>query len=103
MTGGPATGSPAAAGEDAPAAWRRTALAFIAAAGSGRLDLPLPGSGATWDRFSAFADLAEEDLSLARLGGDTPTRSRSSLSSAGRRRLPAAAGGCGRRTRRDRT
>jgi alkylation response protein AidB-like acyl-CoA dehydrogenase len=65
---GPATGGPATDGQDAPAAWRRTALAFITAVESGRLDLPLPGSGATWDRFSAFADLAEEDLSLARLG-----------------------------------
>jgi len=52
----------------AAAAWQRTALAFISAVESGRLDVPLPGSGATWPRFSAFADLAEEDLSLARLG-----------------------------------
>ena len=34
----------------------------------GRLDLPLPGAGATRDRWAAFADLAGEDLSLARLG-----------------------------------
>jgi alkylation response protein AidB-like acyl-CoA dehydrogenase len=52
--------------EQAPA-WRRSARAFIAAAAAGRLDLPLPGSGQTRDRFAAFADLAEEDLSLARL------------------------------------
>jgi alkylation response protein AidB-like acyl-CoA dehydrogenase len=51
-----------------PAAWQRTAGAFTAAVESGRLDLPLPGSGATWERWAAFADLAEEDLSLARLG-----------------------------------
>jgi alkylation response protein AidB-like acyl-CoA dehydrogenase len=51
----------------AAAAWQRTALAFVSAVESGRLDLPLPGSGATWQRFAAFADLAEEDLSLARL------------------------------------
>src|SRR5580704_8280521 len=51
-----------------PAAWQRTAGAFTAAVESGRLDLPLPGSGATWQRWAAFADLAEEDLSLARLG-----------------------------------
>ena len=52
-----------------PAApWQRTALAFVSAVESGRLDVPLPGSGATWQRLAAFADLAEEDLSLARLG-----------------------------------
>jgi alkylation response protein AidB-like acyl-CoA dehydrogenase len=48
--------------------WQRTAAAFTAAVESGRLDLPLPGAGATWERWAAFADLAEEDLSLARLG-----------------------------------
>jgi alkylation response protein AidB-like acyl-CoA dehydrogenase len=47
--------------------WQRTARAFAAAAESGRLDLPLPGAGATWDRWAALADLAGEDLSLARL------------------------------------
>ena len=63
MTGGwrPADGG-------APAEWQRTAQEFAAAVESGRLDLPLPGSGATWQRWAAFADLAEEDLSLARLG-----------------------------------
>ena len=54
-------------GKDGPAAWQRTALAFAAAVESGRLDLPLPGSGATRQRWAAFADLAGEDLSLARL------------------------------------
>ena len=49
-------------------AWRRTADAFAAAAAAGRLDLPLPGSGATWERWAALADLAGEDLSVARLG-----------------------------------
>jgi alkylation response protein AidB-like acyl-CoA dehydrogenase len=49
-------------------AWQRTAAAFTTAVESGRLDLPLPGAGATWERWAAFADLAEEDLSLARLG-----------------------------------
>jgi hypothetical protein len=34
---------------------------------SGRLDLSLPGSGRTRERWAALADLAEEDLSLARL------------------------------------
>ena len=56
------------AGESVPAAWQRTAQVFAAAVESGRLNLPLPGSGATWQRWAAFADLAEEDLSLARLG-----------------------------------
>ena len=47
--------------------WQRAARAFTAASAAGRLDLPLPGSGQTGDRWAAFADLAEEDLSLARL------------------------------------
>ena len=55
-------------GGGAPAAWQRTALAFVSAVESGRLDVPLPGSGGTRQRWAAFADLAEEDLSLARLG-----------------------------------
>ena len=54
--------------EGGSAAWQRTASAFIAAVDSGRLDLPLPGAGATRDRWAAFAGLAGEDLSLARLG-----------------------------------
>jgi alkylation response protein AidB-like acyl-CoA dehydrogenase len=49
------------------AAWELTARAFAAAVASGDLDLPLPGSGATRQRWAAFADLAGEDLSLARL------------------------------------
>jgi alkylation response protein AidB-like acyl-CoA dehydrogenase len=48
--------------------WQRTARAFAVAVESGRLDLPFPGSGKTRERWAAFADLAEEDLSLARLG-----------------------------------
>jgi alkylation response protein AidB-like acyl-CoA dehydrogenase len=48
--------------------WRRIAGMFAAAIESGRLDLPSPGSGKTRERWAAFADLAEEDLSLARLG-----------------------------------
>jgi alkylation response protein AidB-like acyl-CoA dehydrogenase len=51
-----------------PSAWQRTARAFAAAVESGRLDLPRPGSGATRRRWAAFADLAADDLSLARLG-----------------------------------
>jgi hypothetical protein len=53
---------------DSPPAWRTTAAAFTAAVESGRLDLPLPGSGRTWERWARLADLAAEDLSLARLG-----------------------------------
>src|ERR1700731_996232 len=44
-----------------------TAAAFAAAVKSGRLNLPLPGSGRTRERWAALADLAGEDLSLARL------------------------------------
>ena len=55
-------------GTTAPAEWQRAACAFVSAVESCRLDLPLPGSGGTWRRWAAFADLAEEDLSLARLG-----------------------------------
>jgi alkylation response protein AidB-like acyl-CoA dehydrogenase len=61
------TGGWGSADGSAPAAWQRTAQEFAAAVESGRLDLPLPGSGATWQRWAAFTDLAEEDLSLARL------------------------------------
>jgi hypothetical protein len=42
--------------------------AFAAAVESGRLDLPLPGQGRTWERWAALARLADQDLSLARLG-----------------------------------
>ena len=54
-------------GDRGTAEWQRTARAFVGAVDSGRLDLPLPGGGATGVRWSAFADLAGEDLSLARL------------------------------------
>ena len=40
---------------------------FAAAVESGRLDLPLPGGGRTYERWAVLADLAGEDLSLARL------------------------------------
>lgn len=49
------------------AAWLPAAAAFRAAVESGRLDLPLPGSGRTRERWAALADLAGEDLSVARL------------------------------------
>jgi alkylation response protein AidB-like acyl-CoA dehydrogenase len=55
-------------GQGTPAEWQRTALAFVSAVESGALDIPLPGSGFTQERWAAFADLASEDLSLARLG-----------------------------------
>jgi alkylation response protein AidB-like acyl-CoA dehydrogenase len=54
--------------EGTAGAWQRTARAFAEAVESGRLDIPLPGSGSTSERWAAFADLAREDLSLARLG-----------------------------------
>ena len=54
-------------GEGALPAWQRAARAFTAAVESGRLDVPLPGSGATWERWAAFAAIAGEDLSLVRL------------------------------------
>jgi alkylation response protein AidB-like acyl-CoA dehydrogenase len=46
---------------------RSACAAFAAAVDSGRLSLPSPGSGRTRERWAAFMDLAEEDLSLARL------------------------------------
>ncbi len=59
--------APDAAGMAEPAAWQPAAAAFRAAVESGRLDLPLPGSGRTRERWARFAELAGEDLSLARL------------------------------------
>jgi hypothetical protein len=57
----------AAAGRTEPAAWQSAAAAFRVAVGSGRLDLPLPGSGRTRERWAGFAELAGQDLSVARL------------------------------------
>ena len=56
-------------GDEHVTAWpgAATAAAFVHAVRSGRLDLPLPGSGRTRERWAVLADLAEEDLSLARL------------------------------------
>jgi hypothetical protein len=56
-----------AAGQHDGDGWAGTAAAFAEAAGAGRLDLPLPGGGRTWERWMVFADLAEDNLSLARL------------------------------------
>jgi len=58
LTGGPLTGDWAAT---------RTAAAFTAAVESGLLNLPWPGSGRTSERWAVLADLAGEDLSVARL------------------------------------
>lgn len=41
--------------------------AFQVAVDNGRLDLPLPGSGSTLQRWRALVDLAAEDLCVARL------------------------------------
>jgi alkylation response protein AidB-like acyl-CoA dehydrogenase len=63
----PAVPDQAGRGGEEPAPWQVTGQAFRAAVDSGRLDLPLPGSGRTRERWAAFADLAGEDLSVARL------------------------------------
>ena len=44
-----------------------TAAAFAYAVKSGRLNLPLPGGGRTRERWAVLAELAEDDLCLARL------------------------------------
>lgn len=54
-------------GEGGNWAGAQTARAFAQLAESGGLDLPLPGSGRTRERWAALAELAETDLSLARL------------------------------------
>src|SRR5690242_6794940 len=56
-------------GDDSAGTWpgSATATAFAEEAGSGRLNLPLPGGGRTRERWAVLADLAGEDLSLARL------------------------------------
>ena len=57
------------AGDDHAGSWpgAATASAFADAVESGRLNLPLPGGGRTRERWAVLADLAAEDLSLARL------------------------------------
>ena len=56
-------------GDDRAGSWSgaRVAAAFARAVESGRLNLPLPGGGRTRERWAVLAQLAEEDLSLARL------------------------------------
>jgi alkylation response protein AidB-like acyl-CoA dehydrogenase len=56
-----------AGGQRETPAWQAADQAFRTAVDSGRLDLPLPGSGRTRERWAMFAELAAEDLSLARL------------------------------------
>ena len=88
-------------GDEHVTAWpgAATAAAFIHAVRSGRLDLPLPGSGRTRERWAVLADLAEEDLSLARLAeGHTDAIAILAELGVGRRR-PGAAGGSGPRSR----
>lgn len=54
----------------APGRYERVAIvttAFVEQVNSGALDLPLPGSGATFQRWTALAAIAEDDLCLARL------------------------------------
>ena len=72
-----------------------TAAAFAYAVRSGRLDLPLPGSGWTRERWAALADLAEEDLSLARLAEGHADAVAIWPSSAPARLQPGAAGESG--------
>ncbi len=57
----------AAAGGTARWPGSTVAAAFADAVKSGRLNLPLPGAGRTRERWAVLADLAEDDLSLARL------------------------------------
>ncbi len=64
---GPASVEHASAGVPRPPHTEKVAAAFTAAVQAGRLDLPLPGRGHTRDRWTALADLAGEDLSVARL------------------------------------
>lgn len=64
-------GTPASDGgpDEGAGSWpaAATAAAFAEAVESGRLNLPRPGGGRTRERWAVLADLAEEDLSLARL------------------------------------
>jgi hypothetical protein len=66
------TATGALGGDEHASSWpgAATVAAFAHAVRSGRLDLPLPGSGQTRVRWVVLAGLAEEDLSLARLAKD---------------------------------
>ena len=54
-------------GAQGAAAAEPVAAAFAAAVQAGRLDLPRPGGGRTRERWAVLADLAGEDLCVARL------------------------------------
>ena len=56
-----------AGGTPGAAAAEPVAAAFTTAVQAGRLDLPRPGGGRTRERWAALADLAGEDLCVARL------------------------------------
>jgi hypothetical protein len=64
---GLAAGNETANGAPRPPHTATVAEAFAAAVQSGQLDLPLPGHGQTRERWAALADLAAEELSVARL------------------------------------
>ena len=66
-------------------------------------DLPLPGSGATWQRWAAFADIAGEDLSVVRLAEGHADAVAILAELAARRRSAAAAGAYGPQARPART
>jgi hypothetical protein len=76
----------------------RTGAAFAGAVESGRLNLPQPGAGRTRERWAALAELAEEDLSLARLA-EGHTDALAILAELGAlRRRPGAGGESGPRS-----
>lgn len=50
-----------------PARSTRPAEDLAVLVATGEVDLPLPGGGATWQRFTALADLARRDVVLGRL------------------------------------
>ena len=89
------------AAADGIARWPGSAVAaaFADTVESGRLNLPLAGSGRTRERWAVLADLAGEDLSLARLAEGHADALAIWLSSATGRLRPEAAGGSGPRSR----
>jgi hypothetical protein len=62
-----AADGPVAGGMQGQVVAEAVAAAFTAAIESGRLDLPLPGRGHTRERWAVLAELAGEDLCVARL------------------------------------
>ena len=66
--GDPATATPSALTQWVTAqAMEDRGEIFVSMVKEGRLDLPLPGGGATWERWEALAEIAAFDLSVARL------------------------------------